>query len=499
MSGKNFLAFDFGAESGRAILGSLSDKKIRLEEIHRFSNHQIKLFGHIHWDILMLFNELKKGLNASVERKGEGLMGIGVDTWGVDFGLVGRDNQLLGFPFGYRDPRTNDIMEKAFKLMPREEFYSITGIQFMQFNSVFQLLHMKITKHPLLDVAEDLLFMPDLFNFLMTGNKMSEYTICSTSQLLNAKTRQWDEAIFNRLDLPKNLMTPIIQPGTVVGPLLPEILQETGISNVDVIAPACHDTASAVVAVPAKSKYWAYLSSGTWSLLGVETEEPIVTKASLNNNFTNEGGINQRNHFLKNVMGMWLIEECRRCWQRENKPVDYGHLLHLADEARPFKAVVDPDDSTFLHPRDMAAAITEFCLRTNQPAPETQGEFVRTILESLALKYRFTVEKINSMRGVPVDTLHIVGGGSQNEMLNQFTANATGLTVVAGPIEATALGNVIVQAVAKNVLDSIWDGRELVARSFQLKTFEPKDRSQWDDVYNTVDQIFEGKKVTEPH
>jgi len=296
MDGNKFLAFDFGAESGRAILGTLSETNIKLEEIHRFPNRQIQVFGHIHWDILSLFDELKKGLTQTIKKRGKELTGIGVDTWGVDFGLVGRDDQLLGFPYCYRDTRTQGIMDEAFKNVPRDELYAITGIQFMQFNSIFQLLSMVITNHPLLEVAESLLFMPDLFNFLMTGQKFSEYTIASTSQLLNAKTRRWDASLMDQMGLPE-LTAPLVEPGTVVGPLLPEIVAETGVMPVDVIAPACHDTASAVAAVPGASDNWAYLSSGTWSLIGVETTEPIITDASLRNNFTNEGGVDQKIRF----------------------------------------------------------------------------------------------------------------------------------------------------------------------------------------------------------
>ncbi len=492
MDGNKFLAFDFGAESGRAILGTLSETNIKLEEIHRFPNRQIQVFGHIHWDILSLFDELKKGLTQTIKKRGKELTGIGVDTWGVDFGLVGRDDQLLGFPYCYRDTRTQGIMDEAFKNVPRDELYAITGIQFMQFNSIFQLLSMVITNHPLLEVAESLLFMPDLFNFLMTGQKFSEYTIASTSQLLNAKTRRWDASLMDQMGLPE-LTAPLVEPGTVVGPLLPEIVAETGVMPVDVIAPACHDTASAVAAVPGASDNWAYLSSGTWSLIGVETTEPIITDASLRNNFTNEGGVDQKIRFLKNVMGMWLIEACRRVWQRENLPVEYGHLLQLASESKPFTAIIDPDDMTFLRPQDMVKAILDFCRRTDQPVPMNQGAFVRVILESLALKYRFIIEKINDMRGVSIDTLHIVGGGSQNEMLNQFTANATGIPVVAGPIEATALGNVIVQAVAKNVLGSIQEGRELVSRSFQLKRYEPEDRTRWEEAFGKSCHLYDSE------
>ncbi len=381
-----FVAFDFGAESGRAILGRLDGKRISLEEIHRFPNRQINVSGHIQWDLSYLFDELKKALK-SAARKGHGeLLGLGVDTWGVDFGLVGKDGRVLENPYAYRDPRTEGMMDKAFQLIPREEMYVFTGIQFMPFNSVFQLLSIVESGSPLLDKTETLLFMPDLFNFLLTGQKFSEYTIASTSQLLNAQKRDWEPGIFQKLGLPVHIMAPIIQPGTSIGPLLPEISQETAISPVDVIAPACHDTASAVAAVPAQTANWAYLSSGTWSLLGIEVDEPVINEKSLKNNFTNEGGVGGKIRFLRNTMGLWLLQRCLKDWEKKGGSHDYDELAALAFNSQEFKSIVDPDDHTFLNPPDMPEAISEFCRRTRQPVPEKKGEFVRCIYESLALK-----------------------------------------------------------------------------------------------------------------
>jgi len=490
MLAAKYLAFDFGAESGRAILGMLDGSKIRLEEMHRFPNRQIKVFGHIYWDLLYLFDELKQGLMKASSLGHNELSGIGVDTWGVDFGLVGKGNQLLGNPFCYRDLRTNGMIERAFKLIPREELYDYTGIQFMQLNSIFQLLSMIETKSVLLDVSEKLLFIPDLFNLLMTGEKLSEYSIASTSQLLNAKSNTWEPAIFEKLNLPLHIMAPIIQPGTVIGKILPEIIEDTGIRPVDVIAPACHDTASAVAAVPAQSSHWAYLSSGTWSLIGVEVNAPIINEDSLKHNFTNEGGVNQTIRFLRNTMGLWLLQRCLSSWKQEGTELTYAEVTKMAEKATPFKCVLNVDDLTFLNPPDMPSAIIEFCKKTNQPYPQSNGEFARCIFESLALKYRYILERINSMRGETIEVLHIVGGGSQNELLNQFTANSTGLEVVAGPVEATALGNIIIQAIAKKELDSLQQGRNLVASSFSLKRYEPENQEIWNDLYQKSKSLF---------
>ena len=490
MSTTSFLAFDFGAESGRAILGSFDGKKINLQEIHRFPNRQIKILGHIYWDVLYLFDELKIGLAKAAKICKNDLLSIGVNTWGVDFGLIGRGDQLIGYPFCYRDYRTDGMMELAFQLMPKQELYSYTGIQFMQLNSIFQLLSMVATKNVLLDCADKLLFMPDIFNFLMTGEKCSEYTIASTSQLLNAKNPVWEPEIFKRLNLPIDIMAPVLQPGSVIGSLLPEIVNDTGASGIDVIAPACHDTASAVAAIPATYKNIAYLSSGTWSLLGIEADKPIINPESLKNNFTNEGGVNQKIRFLRNTMGLWLLQKARQIWKQQGENLDYNDLINYAEKAKSFKCVVDPDNQIFLNPVDMLSAIVQFCQRTDQSIPETKGEFVRCIFESLALKYRFIIDKINSMRDVSIETLHILGGGSKNELLNQFSSNATGLPVVAGPEEATATGNVIMQAIAKNELANIEEGREIVTNSFALKYYDPEDQEKWNEQYYKVKHLF---------
>jgi sugar (pentulose or hexulose) kinase len=341
MPAPKFVAADFGAESGRLILGILEEDKITIEEIHRFPNRQIRVFGHIYWDLFYLFDELKKGLTLTASNGHKHLSGIGVDTWGVDFGLIGKGKHILGNPYAYRDTRTDGIIEEALKLLSREEIYQKTGIQFMQLNTIFQLLSMVKTKHPFLDSSEKLLFMPDLFNFLMTGEMISEYSISSTSQLLDAKNRSWATEIFEKLSIPLDLMCDIIPSGTVIGSLLPEICEETGLQPVEIIAPACHDTASAVAAVPANFPNWAYLSSGTWSLMGIEVDEPIITKLSLQNNFTNEGGVNNKIRFLRNNMGMWLLERCRYIWKQEGNLLTYEELVNLAKNTNAFKCFID--------------------------------------------------------------------------------------------------------------------------------------------------------------
>ena len=482
MAEDKFLALDFGAGSGRAILAKVDDK-ITLQELHRFHNPQIRILNHYYWDLPYLFNELKKGLSASARAGHRDLLGVGVDTWGVDFGLVGKDHTLLGYPVCYRDNRTEGMMEAVFRRIPQEELYRITGIQFMSFNTIYQLYSLVQNDSPLLQSAERVLFMPDLFNYLMTGERTCEFSVASTSQLLNARDRRWHATLLEKLSLPAHWFMPVMDPGTIIGPLLEEVRQETGLADVEVISSAGHDTASAVAAVPASAGNWAYLSSGTWSLIGIETERPIIDEHSYAAGFTNEGGVENTVRFLRNVMGMWLFEQCRAQWEKEKGKLSYDELIGQAQTAKPFTAVINPDDARFLNPADMPAAIISFCRDTGQSSPQNHGEMVRTIFEGLAFKYRYVLEQIQNMRNVKLDVLHIVGGGSQNDLLNQFTANATGLTVLAGPVEATALGNVIVQAMAKKVIGSLQEGRELIARSFQVKTFHPQQKNVWQEMY----------------
>ncbi|MFC1569244.1 rhamnulokinase family protein [bacterium] len=488
MTSGKYIAADFGASSGRVMLAEI-DQTIHLQEIHRFPNYQILNLGHYQWDLLGLFQELKTGLSKIANSGHTEISGIGVDTWGVDFGFVGRNDTILGNPYCYRDLRTRGMTEKAFENFSKTGIYAATGIQFLEFNSIFQFLSMMESNHPILDIAETLLFMPDLFHFLLTGERKSEYTIASTSQLLNAQARQWDVAVFKKLDLPIHIMAEIINPGEIFGSLKKEIQNETGLTIKQVIAPASHDTASAVAAVPAVGNQpWAYLSSGTWSLLGVELKEPLINADTLQRNYTNEGGVNGSIRFLKNVPGMWLVEECRKQWQKESD-VSYESLLKEADHSDPFRSLLFVDDPVFLNPSNMSGAIQDFCRHTNQPVPETKGQFIRCILESLALRYRQIIEDINQLAGEKIEVLHVVGGGCQNAMLNQFTADACGLPVYAGPVEATALGNILIQAIATGQLNSIEQGRSLIAKSFPVRDFLPQNTEIWDEAYHQFQKI----------
>jgi len=488
MTSNQYIAVDFGASNARVMLAEIG-KTIQLREMHRFPNHQILNLGRYQWDLLGLFHELKQGLSLVANSGVRDVQSLGVDTWGVDFGFVGRDDVILGNPYCYRDSRTQGMMERAFEKFSKTGIYSATGIQFMGLNSLYQLLSMVESNHPVLDVTETLLFMPDLFHFLLTGERKSEYTIASTSQLLNAHARQWDVGLFKVLGLPIDLMANIVQPGSTIGALRNEIQNETGLAIRHVVAPGSHDTASAVAAVPAiHNKTWAYLSSGTWSLIGVELNDPLINSETLERNYTNEGGVNGSIRFLKNVTGMWLLEECRRQWAGESH-VSYDSLLKDAELSEPFRSLVFPDDASFLNPSDMVMAIQNFCRRTNQPVPESQGQFVRCILESLALRYRQVVEDINVLRKCTIEILYVVGGGSQNALLNQFTSDALGIPVLAGPVEATALGNVVVQAITGGQLDSIQSGRRMIAESFPARDFLPHETEPWDAAYDRFCRI----------
>jgi rhamnulokinase len=481
-SAKKFLAFDLGAESGRGLLGFFDGSRIRLEVIHRFPNGAVRTLDALHWDVLRLHNEMLQALRLCAAKHGP-LDGLGVDTWGVDFALLGRGGVLLGNPRHYRDPHTETIMEETFARVPRAEIFRHTGIQFMRFNTLFQLLAMQRDRSPLLDTAETLLFMPDLFHYWFTGIKVNEYTDASTSQMLDPNTSKWSYPLIEAFGLPAKILGTLIQPSTVLGPLRPSVVSETGINAAPVIAPASHDTASAVVAVPAKGQAWAYLSSGTWSLMGVELNLPLVGEAALEANFTNEGGAGGTTRFLKNIMGLWLVQECRRAWERAGQSYGYDELMRQAEAAKPFASLVNPNDSSFILPANMPAAMADYCRRSGQPAPDGVGGTVRCALESLALCYRWVLERLEALTGRRAEVIHIVGGGSQNELLNQFTADACDRPVLAGPVEATAIGNVLVQAMGAGVLGSLSDAREVVRRSFEVRTFTPQRPEAWQEPY----------------
>ncbi len=485
-----YLAFDLGAESGRAILGTLAGDHLSLTEIHRFENAPIMQAGHLRWQASRLLNELQQGLVRAAQQGHRDIAAIGIDTWGVDFGLLDRSDQLLENPVAYRDARTNGMVERGFELIPAEELYALTGIQIMPINTLYQLLSLVEAKAAVLQAAESLLFMPDLFNFMLTGAKAAEYSIASTSQLLNARTRAWAAELFARLNLPLRLMQPVIMPGTRLGKLLPPIAGATGLRTAEVIACGGHDTACAVAAIPAQAANWAYISSGTWSLVGVERDEPILDERGRNYNFTNEGGLNNKIRLLRNTMGLWLLQRCRKDWAAAGAAHEYAELIALAERAPAFHAIIDPDAPVFINPGNMPQAIADFCRQTQQAPPASKGACVRTILESLAFRYRCIIARINAVSAAPVEVIHLVGGGSQNELLNQFTANATGLPVIAGPVETTALGNVISQAISCGEIATFDEGRTLVRNSFPLKEYLPREVDRWSEVYEKIKPLL---------
>ena len=478
-----FLAFDLGAESGRAVVGHLDAGGLRLEEIHRFANGPVRVLDGLHWDVLRLWAEVKRGLGLAVQAHGADLLSVGLDTWGVDFGLLAADGTLLGNPYHYRDSRTDGMLERAFQVVPRAEIYERTGIQFMQINSLYQVLAMAQAGSPLLDAAETFLNMPDLFNYWLSGRQASEFTIATTSQCYDPRAGDWAREMLERLGIPAHIFGQIVAPGTVLAELRPALQEEVGSPALRVVAVGGHDTASAVAAVPAAGTDYIYLSSGTWSLMGVENREPVITRQSLAYDFTNEGGVNGTFRLLKNIMGLWLIQECRRDWARGGSAYSYDQLTEMAAAAPAFGPLVAVNDERFLPPGGMVGRIQGFCRDTGQAVPQTEGEVVRCVLESLALEYRWVAARLDELVGRPLPAIHIIGGGSQNKLLNQFAADATGRTVVAGPVEATAIGNVLVQAMALGHLAGLEEARALVRRSFDVESYEPQDTATWDEAY----------------
>ncbi len=479
-----FLAFDLGAESGRGVVGLFDGETLRLEIPYRFGNRPVRLLDTQYWDAPGLFASLKQGLSMAATSYGRQFSSLGIDTWGVDFGLLGRDGALLANPRCYRDRGNDGMMELAFATVPREEIFARTGIQLMQINTLFQLLALRQQRSSLLDVAETLLMMPDLLNYWFTGEKVSEFSIATTSQCYDPSTKDWARGLLRRLELPADLFTPIVQPGATIGTLRADIADEAGCDPMPIVAPAEHDTASAVVGVPASSPDYAFLSSGTWSLMGIETTTPQLSEATQAANFTNEGGACGTIRLLKNIMGLWLAQECRRGWARQGTSYSYDDLAQLASEAPPFVSLVEPDDPAFLAPDDMIAALRAFCARTGQPVPETPGAVMRCCLESLALKYRWTLERLEAFRGRRIETIHIVGGGAQNRLLCQFAANATRRAIVAGPVEATAIGNILMQAIGRGYLSSLDEARAVVRRSFEPTAYTPHGSGgDWEAAY----------------
>lgn len=483
MHHNKFLAFDIGASSGRAIIGNLKDNIISLKEIYRFYNGMTLIHGRYHWDIFRIFEDIKKGLKEAVAQN-EIPSSIGIDTWGVDYGLLDEAGHILELPYAYRDHRTDTAMDEIFKIISREDLYNLTGIQFLQFNTIFQLYAAARGKLPIMGIAKDLLFIPDLLNYLLTGVKKSEFSFATTSQLYNPRTRSWAPEIFEKIGLPIGIMQDIVGPGTVIGELAEEISDETGMPRVAVIAVASHDTGSAIAAIPAEDEDFAYISSGTWSLMGIESKIPVISRESLRFNFTNEGGVEGTFRVLKNIMGLWLIQECRRSWADTGADFSYPALAGMAAASKPFKTLIDPDHSSLLNPGNMPEALNSLAEASREPSMENPGEFSRCIFESLAFRYRQTLEELKQISDKDIRKIHIIGGGSQNELLCQFTSNATGLPVIAGPAEGTALGNIMVQAMAKGRIESLTEIRHIIRNSFEFTEYAPENTTEWDRNYS---------------
>lgn len=473
-----FFAVDLGATSGRTVLGSFTEKGLELEEVNRFPNPLIEVNGHFYWDIYALYQSIIDGLKQAAKQNVQ-ITSIGIDTWGVDFVCVGKDGHLLRQPYAYRDPHTKGAPEALFSRMPRSKVYGLTGIQVMNFNSLFQLDTLKRNSDSALAATDKIVFMPDALSYMLTGEMVTEYTIASTAQLVNARTRKLEPELLAAIGLTEHHFGRFVYPGEKIGTLTEEIQKATGLTAIPVIAVAGHDTGSAVAAIPALDRNFAYLSSGTWSLMGVETDAPVITEETERLNFTNEGGVEGTIRLLKNICGMWLLERCRSGWGE----MSYSELIAEAEASDPFRSLINPDDERFANPTDMENAICMYCADTNQPIPETRGQVVRCIFESLSLRYRQVLENLRSLSPQPIETLHVIGGGSRNELLNQFTANAIGLRVVAGPSEATAIGNVMVQAMAAGKAADIAEMRRLVHYSIPLKTYQPQNQENWDIAY----------------
>jgi len=481
---RNFLAIDLGASSGKAVVGSFSDSSLTANEVHRFDNHPVEIAGVLYWDVLYLFSQVRESIRAGIEHTGGKLESVGIDTWGVDFGLLNENGRLLANPVHYRDKRNRDGMEKVFKVIPPEKLYHSTGIQFLPFNTLFQLTAMKAKKWTELENATTLLLMPDLLNYFLCGKKVSEYTIATTTQFYDPRKKNWHRGMFEKLGLNHKILPPIVETGTVLGNVSPGPEVKDGVPQIKVVATAGHDTASAVAAVPVasdmKAGSFAYISSGTWSLMGIENPEPLINEKTLEYNFTNEGSATGSFRFLKNITGMWSVQECKRIWeQKQGGEIDYNELSMEMGKAKPFAALIDPDHPNFMKPADMPEAIADYCKNTGQEPPREKGEYVRCILESLALKYCEVKEQLEDVTGVSIEAVHIVGGGCQDDLLNRFAADALNVPIFAGPVEATSLGNLSVQAVAAGAVNDLSEARALIARSFPPVRYLPENPDAW--------------------
>ncbi len=494
MPQQTYLAADLGASGGRVVAGHFDGARLSLEEAHRFDNGPVHIGDSLYWDLLQLWTQLQEGLRVAGKNFGGAIHSVGVDTWGVDYGLLGRGDTLLGNPNHYRDPRTRGMVDRAFSRVAREVIFAETGVQFMELNTLYQLLAMQETDSPLLEVAESLLMMPDLFHWLMTGEKAVEQTNASTTQLYNARERTWSSKLIEAFGLPAQLFGQIVPPGTRLGKLRKQTAAEVGLAPIDVVLPATHDTASAVVAVPAEGSPamkpdWCYISSGTWSLMGVEVPEPVIGEGCSALNFTNEAGVDGTTRLLKNIAGLWLVQECRRVWAAQGQDYSWDDLVSAAEQSPSHGAVLDTDDPRLVAPQDMPQTIATLCKESGQTPPATHGGVIRCALESLALRYRHVAASLEQLTGGQLRTIHIVGGGSQNALLSQMTADATGRAVVTGPVEATAIGNVLMQAIAAGECGSVAEAREVIRNSFELKTYQPRATEAWDELAARFEQV----------
>ena len=479
MSSRYYVACDLGAESGRVILGSVTDGGLVLEEVHRFPTGATRIQHSLRWNVIDIFDELKAGLR-KVASRGVQVASLSVDSWGVDYALFNARQPLVALPYQYRDSRTERTYESSIEKVGREKIFAETGIQFMSINTLYHLIADVQDNADVLGIADQFLTIADYFNYLFSSVAKAEVSLASTTQMFNPSTCDWSAELIDAFDLPRKLFPEVVASGTRLGPLTDDLTSELGLSDVDVIATCSHDTGAAVAAVPAEEgDDWAYLSSGTWSLIGVELPSPLINDPVCESNFTNEAGFGGTTRFLKNIVGLWLLQESRRVWQSQGNDLDYAEINRLAEQAEPLRSLIHPNDARFLSPSDMPAEIAGYCRETNQPAPESPGQFARCILESLALLYRQTLDTIESLTGRTIRRLHIVGGGSQSAPLNQFAASATGRTVLAGPVEATAAGNVLIQAVALGDLDSLTAMRTLVRDSFSIVSYDPESAQQW--------------------
>lgn len=472
-----YLGVDLGAESGRVMAGIFDGQTVNLVEVHRFPNTPVRVAGSWRWDVLRLWYEIQCGLKKAGEQFGSRIVSVGVDTWGVDYVPFNKNDEMLGQPVCYRDHRHDGVMEAAWGRVSRKEIYQRTGLQFLVFNTLYQLIAFQRDQPELVDLCDRILMIPDCLHWLLCGSRVVEYTNATTTQCVNVETGDWDDDLIAKFGLPRKMFPKIVPPGTKLGALREEVAKNAGLSRIDVIAPPTHDTAAAVVGIPTSSTgqgNWAYISSGTWSLVGVETDRPFVNEQAVKFNVTHEGGVDGTYRLLKNVMGLWLVQQCKKQFDADGFDRSYADLVKLAGQAEAYRSLIDPNDGRFLSPENMVDAIQSFCRETKQPKPETPGQLIRCCLESLAFKYADVLKELESLTGFQVKTLHIVGGGSQNELLNQLTADACGIAVEAGPTESTVLGNVLIQARTRGAIGSLGEIREVIRRSSSMKRFEPK-------------------------